>query len=120
MTAPTQHDFLDKRGTLAKVGSGQLVDLELGCGPTRMHPAAVGVDIIDYPEVDVVGDALQVVRALPDDSVAKVHSSHFFEHLDEPARLVAELGRVVAPGGTVTLEPTFSTNSISLGMTFRF
>ena len=25
-----------------------------------------------------------------------------------------------APGGTVTLEPTFSTNSISLGMTFRF
>jgi len=25
-----------------------------------------------------------------------------------------------APGGTVTLEPTFTTNSLSLGMTFRF
>lgn len=94
--------FSDRRGLLASASPVRPIALELGCGTKRLHPEAVGVDILDHPEVDVVGDAMAVVESLPDNSVSAVFSNHFLEHIDDPISLVMALGRVVRPGGTVT------------------
>lgn len=73
--------------------------LELGCGYDKTNPAAVGVDILDIPGVDVVGDALTVLRLIPDGVVESIDSSHFMEHIEDPRGLVAEAARVLKPGG---------------------
>jgi hypothetical protein len=48
--------------------------LELGCGGTKRFPEPVGIDLLELPGVDVVGDALEVLRSLPDGSVRAIHS----------------------------------------------
>lgn len=73
--------------------------LELGCGPTKVNPDAVGVDLIDYPGVDVRGDALEVMCDLPDGSVSSIYSAHFLEHVDDVEELLREAARVLEPGG---------------------
>lgn len=99
----------DKTGRLSAASAEQPVDLELGPGTSPEIEGAIGIDILDLPHVEVVGDAFEVVRSLPDASVRSVFSAHFFEHIDDPVGLVAELARVVRPGGTVTtVVPHFS------------
>lgn len=73
--------------------------LELGCGGTKRLPDSVGVDLLDLPGVDVVGDALEVLRSLPDGSVRAIHSEHFLEHIPDAEGLVREAARVLEPGG---------------------
>lgn len=73
--------------------------LELGCGPAKRRIDAVGVDVLDAEGVDVVGDALEVLRSLPDGSVSSIYSEHFLEHIADPLRLVAESARVLEAGG---------------------
>jgi predicted SAM-dependent methyltransferase len=73
--------------------------LELGCGGTKRVPEPVGIDLLELPGVDVVGDALEVLGwSLPDGSVRVIHSEHFLEHIPTPrvwsARLLACSGRV--------------------------
>jgi len=73
--------------------------LELGCGPHKRNPDAVGVDALDYPGVDVVADALEYLRGLPDESVSQIYSEHFLEHIDDARSIVAEASRVLRVGG---------------------
>lgn len=51
------------------------------------------------PGVDVVGDAVEVLRGLSDGCVETIYSSHFMEHIDAPRDLLAECARVLRPGG---------------------
>jgi predicted SAM-dependent methyltransferase len=106
---PVLSGFRDVTGRLAAASAERPVALDLGCGPTKRLPGAIGIDILEYPGVDVVGNVYDVLDALPPASVSQVHSSHFFEHIDDPAGLVKSLARVVRPGGTVvTVVPYFS------------
>jgi ubiquinone/menaquinone biosynthesis C-methylase UbiE len=73
--------------------------LELGCGPAKRNPEAVGIDMLDLAGVDVVGDALEVMRKLPDGSVAAIYSEHFMEHVDDAEKVLREAARVLEPGG---------------------
>ena len=73
--------------------------LELGCGSSKRLPHAVGIDVLDLAGVDVVGDALEVLRALPAGSVTSVYSEHFLEHVADPLAILAECARVLRPGG---------------------
>lgn len=73
--------------------------LELGCGSSKRSPDAIGVDLIAADGVDVVGDALEVLRGLPDGSVSSIYSEHFLEHLPDPRALLVEAARVLEPGG---------------------
>lgn len=99
----------DRSGALRAASATAPVELDLGCGTLREHPGAIGVDLIAGPTVDVVGDAFDVVAALPDASVSTVYSRHFFEHLDDPVPLILSLGRVVRPGGRMhVIVPHFS------------
>jgi len=87
---------LDKHGKLP--GNGNLV-LELGSGTGRDLPDSVTVDVVDHPEVDVVGDVFEVLAAIPAGNVKSVYSRHFLEHVLDLVRLLAEIGRVLTPGG---------------------
>jgi ubiquinone/menaquinone biosynthesis C-methylase UbiE len=83
--------------------------LELGCGGTKRRDEAVGVDLLDLPGVDIVGDALEVLRSLPDGSVRAIHSEHFLEHIPDAEALVREAARVLETGGEFrAIVPHFS------------
>lgn len=79
--------------------------LDVGCGPKPYYPffaaAAeyVGVDVVPHPAADLVGR----VEDLPieDGSFDLVLCTQVLEHCDDPRRAVAELRRVLAPGGRV-------------------
>lgn len=95
--------FVDRAGRLQGFTRETPGALELGCGPSKVDPTAVGVDMLDHPAVDVVGEAVEVLTSLPEGSVARVHSAHFFEHVPDLDGLMAALSRAVADGGVVTV-----------------
>ncbi len=99
---------LEKNGAWARVRRGG-VALELGCGEAKRDPDAVGIDRRDLPGVDLVGDVFDVLGEVPTGAAASVASSHFFEHVPDLERLMAELARVLRPGGRLeVVVPHFS------------
>ena len=98
--------IVDKVGALARE---ETLKLDLGCGPAKRGSDYIGVDAIDGPAVDVVGDVLGVLRALRPESVSEVYSSHLLEHIDELDSLVEELERVLVVSGRLHVRvPHFS------------
>ncbi len=73
--------------------------LSIGGGPTRAHPNLVNLNLDRFPNVDVVADAYDLPYA--DASVDAVHCEAVLEHLEFPDRAVAEMFRVLAPGGQI-------------------
>src|SRR5687767_4254564 len=99
----------DKTGKLGELVRARRGVLELGCGPARRHAEAVTVDALDFEGVDVVGDVFSALALIPDGCVDGVHSYHFLEHLDSLSRIVAEIARVLRPGGLLhAVVPHFS------------
>jgi len=85
------------------------VILELGCGPNKKHDNAIGIDLLDYPGVDLVGDIFDSLLLFPDKSVDTIYAYHFIEHVPDLAHLMSELGRVLKVNGIVELvAPHFS------------
>ena len=70
MTATSDIDlerpgFVDRSGgRLAAASADNPVALELGCGHRRDLPHGIGIDVLDYPGVDVIGDVYDVLAAL--------------------------------------------------------
>lgn len=102
--------MIDRTGVFERVReSGTQITLELGCGDRKRHADAVGIDLLDLPGVDIVGDVAAVLSALPAGCVDRVWSYHFLEHVDDVGAIVRELGRVCAPDAIVDLTvPHFS------------
>lgn len=73
--------------------------LELGCGSNKRSQISVGVDLLDLPGVDIIGDALAVLGAFPDKSVDSIYSAHYMEHVPLPHSVLKEAARVLKPGG---------------------
>jgi ubiquinone/menaquinone biosynthesis C-methylase UbiE len=83
--------------------------LDIGCGPNKADPSAVGIDISPAPGVDIVGDALEVLLDMADESVDEIYSSHFLEHHGDPAAILGQMARVLRTGGRLELRvPHFS------------
>lgn len=100
---------LDKRNLLQGLSGFEPVALELGCGANKRIKNAIGIDAIDYACVDIVGDAMAVLKCFPVGSVTAVYSYHFFEHLPDVADMLDELARVMKPGGRLeVVVPHFS------------
>jgi ubiquinone/menaquinone biosynthesis C-methylase UbiE len=100
---------IDKNGVLKKIHSGEPINIEIGVGDRKRDASAVGIDILDTPAADIVGDALSVLSALPDNSVASVFSEHVFEHLSNLDEVIKEIDRVLVQGGKmVIVVPHFS------------
>lgn len=87
----------------SELSDGVVVDL--GSGNDRRHPAFTTVDILPYPEVDVVcdGDALPFA----DGSVAGVTSIVVMEHVPRPQPVFDEIARIVRPSGKVFIVVPF-------------
>lgn len=76
--------------------------LDLGCGPYRPE-GFIGVDSRLQPGVDIVAD-LNCSWPFKDSSVVFVRASHIFEHLSEPLFTMAELFRILKPGGRCEID----------------
>jgi SAM-dependent methyltransferase len=82
--------------------------IDVGCGHHK-KAGHIGIDLLDVPGVDIVADIHTVLEGVPDGHLSAVHSSHFLEHIADPAELLGEFTRVVAPGGELTIVvPHFS------------
>lgn len=101
---------VDKSDVAARIARGEgPFRLELGCGASKRDARAIGIDTRDLPGVDLVGDALEALRGLPDASAERVASAHFLEHVADPRALLAECARVLTPGGRLDVTvPHFS------------
>ncbi len=98
--------ILDKKNLLPGLEDGIL---ELGCGSRKRLSHSIGIDIIDYDCVDIVGDIYEVLREVKNQSIIQVHSHHFFEHVHDVGLLMTEIARVLRPGGIVQISvPHFS------------
>lgn len=102
-------DLIDKKNILPRASSVSRIELELGCGNKKRNRQAIGVDMLDYPDVDIVGDVYEVLASFPALSVDAVYSYHFVEHVPDVPKLLAELARIVKPNGYVEfVAPHFS------------
>jgi SAM-dependent methyltransferase len=96
--------YQDRVGAIDLANSGHRITIELGCGPAKRHRDAIGIDQLNYPGVDIVGDVFDVLGALQSACVSTVYTYHFLEHVPDLNRLVRELGRVLVPGGSLVVE----------------
>jgi len=96
--------ILDKTNAFERVKGGDTIELELGCGPGKRQERALGVDQLDYPGVDLVGDVFDVLAKLPPECVTGVYTYHFLEHIADLGRLLDELSRVMKPGASIQVE----------------
>lgn len=92
-----------------KIELGHRLDLELGCGNRKRHPDAIGIDILDYEAVDIVGDIESALPLFPDDTVDNVYTYHCFEHLKDLDGVMQNLARVLKSKGKLRIVvPHFS------------
>lgn len=103
MTYRDKNDLIAKR---LKVG---FLSIELGVGQKKFDATSIGVDVIDGPACDVVGDAIEVLGSLPDSCVESVYASHFIEHIESVHELLSSLVRVCIKGAKIIIiAPHFS------------
>jgi len=101
---------LQLREALARTFGGRrdVRVLDIGCGAKPYLPfvapyaeSYLGVDAVAGPWVDRVGTAEDI--PCEDASVDLVLCTQVLEHVEDPRRTVAEIYRVLAPGGAVLL-----------------
>lgn len=92
-------DASDAGRTIA--GPGRIA-IDLGCGPKKA-PGHVGLDIAPAPGVDHVVDFDRDPLPFADDTVSRVFSSHCFEHVADPLRLMREVSRIARHGAEVEI-----------------
>jgi ubiquinone/menaquinone biosynthesis C-methylase UbiE len=100
---------IDKHGLLNRLITTKPLVLELGCGPRKRNPAAIGIDLINYSGVDFVGDVFEVLEKFPVSCVDSVFANHFVEHVSDINKLMLAVARVLKVDGSVELvAPHFS------------
>ena len=82
-----------------------MTTLVVGSGTKPSADDVVNLDIAPFRGVDVIGSALRLPFA--DASFELVHSAAVLEHVREPQTMIAEMHRVLAPGGHVYTEVPF-------------
>lgn len=101
--------IIDKRHILDHIAHTPEVVLELGCGNRKRLNNSIGIDVLDYDNVDIVGDVFDVLARISDGVVDTVYSYHFFEHVSPLDGLMDELARVMKSGGRMeVVVPHFS------------
>ena len=101
--------MIDRQQVVARSRAGELFKFELGCGPRKKDSDSIGIDLLDLPTVDLVGEIFEVLNELPDKCASAIYSAHFFEHVDGLPRLLKEVARVLAPGARLSVVvPHFS------------
>lgn len=86
-------------------GGAEPLVLNVGGGPTRVTSGEVTLNIGPFPNVDLVADGQRIPVA--DDTFDSVLSLAVLEHVPDPYRVVAEMIRVLKPGGLLYSEVPF-------------
>jgi ubiquinone/menaquinone biosynthesis C-methylase UbiE len=117
---------IDKNKILSTISTDNPTHiLELGCGNRKQISNSIGIDVLDYEAVDIVGDVYSVLSQIPDKSISAVYSFHFFEHINDVTLLLEEISRILIDGGLLeVVVPHFSnpyfysdyTHKISYGL----
>lgn len=89
--------------------------LDLGCGPVKKMEGSIGLDMRAAPHVDVVHNLNETPFPFEDNSFDFVEMSHIIEHVDRPLKLMAEVHRITAPGGTVRIITPHYSSQLSYG-----
>ena len=101
--------IIDKHQLLPRLADSERVELELGCGNRKRDKSWIGIDALDFDDVDLVGDVFEVLAQFRDGSVDAVHAFHFFEHVADLPALLKELARVLKKDGALeVVVPHFS------------
>ena len=101
--------IIDKRNIFQSINNEVTIELELGCGNRKRNQTAIGIDVLDYPGVDIVGDVYEVLALFPNQSIDAVYGHHFIEHVETISKLMSELYRVLKPNGLIEfVAPHFS------------
>jgi SAM-dependent methyltransferase len=74
-------------------------------GARQVVPGYVNLDILGVPGVDVIGNAEQL--PFPSDVFTRIECDAVLEHVHDPVRVMAEMSRVLAPGGHLHLVTPF-------------
>jgi SAM-dependent methyltransferase len=79
--------------------------VDLGSGSRHLADHVLTVDVGAFPGVDLVGDG----HRLPfrNNSVARIVCTGVLEHVDFPEKVVAEMARVLRPGGRLYVAVPF-------------
>jgi hypothetical protein len=81
----------------------------LGCGSNKIASDWIGIDILEESEADLKGDALSILKKIPDNSVAKLYSKHFLEHVPSSAEYFQEIERILERDAeAIIIVPHFS------------
>lgn len=88
------------------------IRLDVGCGRRKQGPEWLGIDQDPESDADFKADVFSVLGGFPDASVDELRAAHFLEHLDNVPRFVAEMTRVLKPGGKATIIVPHFSNSL--------
>lgn len=88
--------------------------LDLGCG-TNKRAGSVGLDISADTDADIVHDLDTFPYPIEDDSFDRVVMQDVIEHVAEPMRVVAEVHRILRPGGRLVLRTPHFSSALAYG-----
>ncbi len=90
---PSSQTFIDQFNPEARI-------LSVGAGVLRRkHPGLIHLDYTPYPHLEVVGDGQQL--PFIDNSLDAIVCESMLEHVPSPTQVIAEIHRVLKPGGKV-------------------
>ena len=76
--------------------------VDVGCGPDKIDKSAIGVDVVNLPEVDIIADAKRL-DFFPPEYFDYVFSSHTLEDIDDTRRALLGWWRILKTGGFLIL-----------------
>lgn len=104
LISPVCYTGLSAKKFLKKYKNDSLM-LNIGSGVHKPHPDIINVDIFYYAGVDLVANAEEL--PLPTNSVDAIVCESLLEHVPRPDKIVAEMYRVLKPGGGMYIVTPF-------------
>ena len=89
---------------LREIPKGSVI-LNFGSGVSKIREDVTNIDFYLFENVDIVADIAHV--PFPDNSADAVICEHVLEHVPDPKAVIAEMRRVLRPGGIVYIVTPF-------------
>ncbi|MDB9783535.1 class I SAM-dependent methyltransferase [Gammaproteobacteria bacterium] len=98
-------EIKDSLGIIQEINSKsrEEVILDIGCGANKKIATHIGLDMLDLEGVDIVGEVLEVTKRIQDNSIDKIYTSHFLEHIEEFEEYLNEFSRILKLDGVLEI-----------------